>query len=432
MCFDCMSVARNVIVISFPTLKRRISKDNSIFENESFMMDINRFDAFKKSYSSTLRIKRRSIRSSSIEISHPIVSKRINQDTSSLVSKPCCAEHMSRSNSISSNNSSKCSSKQITSNMQGSEILQRIFNADCDPKDLDLRQLRKSFVELLEQHRKLQKEKNDLAKEKLELVYTINYLHDQLIDSEEDINELTRKQKEKQKEFDVANRKCKEMEDSQKQAEELLLHRDQLLTAAGLVLYADPSKCKEFEGKVSSNIPEYILSKSTHEYLSKMGEETIDCKIKQLFEQNDFLQKSVGDLTDQLNNLKLKERESYANGRDKIHGADEDVNTQKLPYTIREINDLKMKLDRQNAEIACLKAEKLRMENGLNRHKEIISDLEKNEVDQTEEKRKLKRELREARQAFEELTHSNDLLRKTTRYLTHCVIFYSVMPDFVV
>lgn len=298
--------------------------------------------------------------------------------------------------------------------MEATEILQRIFNADCDPRDLDHRQLRKSFVELLEQHRKLQAEKKEIEQERFELDYRVNLLEEDMFELEELQCELKRKLKDEQKAKDAANRRAVDANEQMEATERLLDHRNRLIEAAGLVLYADVSRAEELKDKVVSSIPECILSKDTHQGLSRLEGVSLDEKIRLVLDKSSSLEEKVSSLTDQLSQLKVSESSKLAEDgiSSRLLSAERAslANQPSLTSASRELSDLRMRSDRQNEEIECLKAERTRLEKALSRQKELVGRLEQSEENLAEERRRLKKELREATSTIDALSNANNIL----------------------
>lgn len=325
---------------------------------------------------------------------------------------------MSRSNSTASVGSSSSKVKPITSGTDAAEILQRIFNADCNPSNLDPRQLRKSFVELLEQHRKLQDDRKELEQDKLELEYRVNLLEEEMFELDEFHHELKRKLKIEQKAKDEADRRTNEAKKLLEQTNELLEHRDKLIEAAGLVLFADINRVEELKDNVTSAIPESLLTKDIHDSLDKHSKDgTLDQKLRAMISSKEQFEMQISSLTNELNELKLHMIPPSHNGNLESNDAVSigtpkhwDSQSSEKTSSSREMTELKKKVERQNEEIQCLRAERERLENALSKQKEMLSLIEESEQKRDEERKQLKRDLRDANAKITELSYGNKLL----------------------
>jgi hypothetical protein len=219
------------------------------------------------------------------------------------------------------------------------------------------------------------------------LSYEVDYLKDFIEENEELIIELKRQFKEKSRELDFQKRSYKDLKTDFERLKEILKQRDTLIEDSGLILYTDNEDKQQQQNIITTTtnkllngtnnetinnntnnksigyksvLPAALVAPETAKLLDKLGEGTIDDKLRKLLEEKKEMKEINNRLKSEIEDERMKcaglERKLISNAAKK---QDEQQSTEELheiqrQYT-KEINDLKMKLQKIDHENIVIK-----------------------------------------------------------------------------
>ncbi|CAF1012917.1 unnamed protein product [Brachionus calyciflorus] len=292
------------------------------------------------------------------------------------------------------------------------------------------KELKKKLAEMDEKFKKHAMFQTQLENDNQKLIYEVDLLKDLIEEHQELIIELRRQFKEKSKELDYQKRANKDLQTDFVRLKEILKQRDALIEESGLKLYTDyeVKKSNIFKNnninsgdnnnsvnEIKSVLPAVLLAPDTAKLLDMLGEGTIDDKLRKLFnekqeykEHNDRLLREIDDERQKSVQLEKKLISSMNKISDSQETSQELQEIQRQ-YT-REINELKMKLQRVEHENIVIKQDKQRLDTQLKYLQTSFDQLDNQERRLMKEKRDAQREFRELKTKYQDALLDNKRL----------------------
>jgi chromosome segregation ATPase len=263
---------------------------------------------------------------------------------------------------------------------------------------------------------------SSMYNEKQALRYQVDTFKDILDEHYETLNQAKRQLKEKSRDFDLQKRALNELQQEHNQLKEILASREKLIQESGMqLLIGDETNGNNSEEKLSSVLQIGLVSQETLTLLNSLGKGSIDEKLKRILnekrEQFEQIVKLKSELDEEKTRLRTLEKQiPKFNDSQNVNGS---IDSEQQKQLLKEITDLKNRLQRLEADNGSLQQENKRFDAQLKRHKQQTDDAERVEEELKQERRRLQRELRAAREELEnERTRSDVLQRENERLRT--------------
>lgn len=305
------------------------------------------------------------------------------------------------------------------------------------------RELKKKINEMEEKFKKHAIYQTQLENDNQKLIYEVDLLKDLIEEHQELIIELRRQFKEKARELDCQKRANKDLQTDFARLKDILKQRDALIEDSGLVLYTDydtttvkpsqqqgaqkkpptPGSSSKVSGdtplsEMKSVLPAVLVGPETAKLLDQMGEGTIDDKLRRLFAEKQELKelnsKIMAELEDERDKRCELEKKLIASTHKVLDSQESNQELQDIQrqYT-KEINELKMKIQKLDHENIIIKQDKQRLDTQLKYLQTNFDELENTERRLIKEKRDAQRELNESRMLVNDLQLKIEVLQKT-------------------
>jgi len=304
-----------------------------------------------------------------------------------------------------------------------SSLLQKFLNGDADLRSIEQRDLRRLLSELETKYKAAMIANSSMFNEKQALRYQVETFKDMLDDHYETLNQSKRQLKDKTRDFDLQKRALNDLQLENHQLKEILANREKLIQDSGMqIVMGDELNVNSKGEKFSSVLPMGLVSPETFSLLNSLGKGTIDEKFQRILnerrEQTEQIQKLKTELDEE--RTRFRQLEKSQSKPNENHSTNNGVNdSEQLKQMIREMTDVKNRLQRFEAENLTLQQENKRFEAQLKRQKQQIEDAEKIEEELKQERRRLQRECRVVREDLEsERTRSDVLQRENERLRT--------------
>ncbi|UJR24881.1 hypothetical protein I4U23_006249 [Adineta vaga] len=277
-------------------------------------------------------------------------------------------------------------------------LLQKFLNGDVDLRSIEQRDLRRLLSELETKYKAAMIANSSMYNEKQALRYQVDTFKDILDEHYETLNQAKRQLKEKSKDFELQKRTLSDLQQENNQLKEILASREKLIQESGMQLLTvdEPNGKHSGEVKISSVLPTGLVSQETLTLLNSLGKGSIDEKLKRILyekrEQFDQIVKLKSELEDEKDRLHTLERQ-LPKLHDSQHNANSTLDSEQQKQLLKEITDLKNRLQRVEAENGSLQQENKRYDAQLKRHKQQTDDAERIEEDLKQERRRLQREV---------------------------------------
>ncbi|CAJ1086866.1 leucine-rich repeat flightless-interacting protein 2 isoform X16 [Xyrichtys novacula] len=339
--------------------------------------------------------------------------------------------------------------------------------------EASIRDLKESLSDAEEKYRRAMVSNAQLHNEKSALMYQVDTLREEINDLEEDLWETRRHRDDFRKEFERERQAHSVLQFSYKEIKDTLTHTEELLTEVSELRVRSSSYCQEVsdlkealqwkekkmaalerqmevsdivrihrdrlrvevlrlsdllkehgvvvspelsangeaglgeaEDGVSAESAALLAQEASHDGRSN----TLELRLKKLFEERESLQDQVRLLQSQLDKKNGMERDQNPEVDGLQNGVDSLLDMQREAN--RQISDLKFKLVKSEQEVTTLEQNVIRLEGQVTRYKTASENAEKTEDELKVEKRKLQRELRAALDRVDELELSNLHLNK--------------------
>ncbi|XP_013388690.1 uncharacterized protein LOC106157556 isoform X2 [Lingula anatina] len=281
----------------------------------------------------------------------------------------------------------------------------------------DRRDLKNTLAELEEKYKKAMMTTAQLDNEKQALVYEVDLLKDKVEELEETMSEAQRECKDRTRELDMQKRDFKEVQREFAVLKVQLEQRDKLIEEHGLVLVAPEAGEPELSAAdldSKKGFSALLVSPATAQILEKLGEGSIDDKIRRLASEKEELLDQVKRLRQELeeerdrNSLSAK----YSPNKAQMNGPSDEHLEQYQREASKQVQEHKAKLQKAEADITALEGNVIRLESQVKRYKAAADNAEKAEEELKTEKRKLQRELRDAQSNMEHLQKHNQSLQR--------------------
>lgn len=326
----------------------------------------------------------------------------------------------------------------------------------------DPKELQKKIKEMDEKFKKHAMYQTQIENDNQKLIYEVELLKDIIEENDELIVELKRQFKDKSRELDFEKRSKKDLQTDFNRLKEILKQRDALIENSGLILYTDNEVKKKANSitaaamssttsttllkedtikatstslnntnslnsstannssldEIRSVLPAALVSPATAKLLDTLGEGTIDDKLKQLLSDKQELQETTNRLMSEIEKERNRstnlERRMLENASKLLDNQDlsQDLHEMQRQYT-KEINDLKMKLQKLEHENIIIKQDKQRLDTQLKYLQTNFEELEQTERKLMKEKREAQRELNESKMIISDLTLKLEVYQKT-------------------
>lgn len=328
--------------------------------------------------------------------------------------------------SINSSRSRLMSIDGTTNNAMGTTttpLLQKFLNGDLDLRSIEQRDLRRLLSELETKYKTAMIANSSMYNEKQALRYQVDTFKDMLDEHYETLNQAKRQLKEKCREYDLQKRVLTELQQEHSHLKEVLANREKLIQESGMQLLVEEDfNGNDSEQKLSSVLPTGIVSEETLSLLNSLGKGSIDEKLKRILnekrEQYEQIVKLKSELDEERTRLRSLEKQ-IPKSNDLHQNVNGSVDSDQQKHMLKEITDLKNRLQRLEADNLSLQQENKRYDAQLKRHKQQTDDAERIEEDLKQERRRLQKELRVAREELEnERTRSDVLQRENERLRT--------------
>lgn len=302
-------------------------------------------------------------------------------------------------------------------------LLQKFLNGDADLRSIEQRDLRRLLSELEAKYKAAMIANSSMYNEKQALRYQVETFKDTLDDHYETLNQAKRQLKDKSRDFDLQKRALNDLQQENQQLKEILANREKLIQESGMqILMGDEMNGNSKGEKLSSVLPMGLVSPETSSLLNSLGKGSIDEKFQRILnerrEQAELIQKLKSELDEE--RTRLRQLEKPTSKANDSHSNNNGVNdSEQLKQVLRELTDVKNRLQRFEAENLTLQQENKRFDAQLKRQKQQIDDAEKIEEELKQERRRLQRECRVVREELEsERTRSDVLQRENERLRT--------------
>ncbi|CAM2701894.1 unnamed protein product [Rotaria socialis] len=329
------------------------------------------------------------------------------------------AAPLASSSNIGSNRSRIMSMDGANNNGMGtatnSLLLQKFLNGDIDLRSIEQRDLRRLLSELESKYKSAMIANSSMYNEKQALRYQVDTFKDILDEHYETLSQAKRQLKEKCKDFDLQKRTLTELQHEHNQLKEILANREKLIQESGMqLLTGDEINRNNSEEKLSSVLPTGIVSHETLTLLNSLGKGSIDEKLKRILnekrEQFEQIVKLKSELDEEKNRLRTLEKQlpKLNDSHQSVSGATDYEQPKQL---LKEITDLKNRLQRLEADNVSLQQENKRYDAQLKRHKQQTEDAERIEEDLKQERRRLQREYRDIKSRYDDTILENQRLQ---------------------
>lgn len=304
-----------------------------------------------------------------------------------------------------------------------SSLLQKFLNGDADLRSIEQKDLRRLLSELEAKYKAAMIANSSMYNEKQALRYQVDTFKDMLDDHHETMNQAKRQLKDKSRDFDLQKRALNDLQQENNQLKEILASREKLIQESGMqILMGDEMNGNSKGEKFSSVLPMGLVSPETYSLLNSLGKGSIDEKFQRILnerrEQNEQIQKLKSELDEE--RTRLRQLEKTMSKPNDSHSTSNGVkDSEQLKQMIREMTDLKNRLQRFEAENLTLQQENKRFEAQIKRQNQQIADAEKIEEELKQDRRRLQREFRAVREELEsERTRADVLQRENERLRT--------------
>jgi len=307
------------------------------------------------------------------------------------------------------------------------------------------RELKKKIAEMEEKFKKHAIYQTQLENDNQKLIYELDLLKDLIEEHQELIIELRRQFKEKARELDCQKRTNKDLQTDFSRLKDILKQRDALIEDSGLVLYTDyesnvkqssntpsqanlkkpptskgatPNNSDTPLSEMRSVLPAVLVAPETAKLLDQLGEGTIDEKLRRVFaeklELKELNAKLNGELEDERDKRCELEKKLIAQAHKVLDSQESNQELQDIQrqYT-KEINELKMKIQKLDHENIIIKQDKQRLDTQLKYLQTNFDELENTERRLIKEKRDAQRELNESKMLVSDLQLKIEVLQKT-------------------
>ncbi|XP_077861650.1 leucine-rich repeat flightless-interacting protein 2-like isoform X3 [Saccoglossus kowalevskii] len=308
--------------------------------------------------------------------------------------------------------SSQSSLSSGTSQRDNEENIQEITSDD----------LKDALYELEDKYKKAMMTNAQLDNQKAALIYQVDTLKDVLEEQEECMQELQREAREKHRDLELCKREKMKLTYDVSVCKEMLKQRDDLIEEYGLVLVGGETTEEDvdvLDGEDPVLSPAALVTPDGAQLLEKLGDGSIDFKLKKLVEEKE-------EILEQIKKLKaeLEEEKSKNNQGDRLRNTPlspmngPDLELLELQReTGKQVNEYKMRLQKTEQDKSTLEGNIIRLESQVKRYKIAAENAEKTEDELKAEKRKLQRELKKVQERIMELELDNSRLSKRVESL---------------
>ncbi|CAF2190230.1 unnamed protein product [Rotaria magnacalcarata] len=294
-------------------------------------------------------------------------------------------------------------------------LLQKFLNGDIDLRSIEQRDLRRLLSELESKYKSAMIANSSMYNEKQALRYQVDTFKDILDEHYETLNQAKRQLKEKCKDFDLQKRTLTELQHEHNQLKEILANREKLIQESGMqLLTGDEINRNNSEEKLSSVLPTGIVSHETLTLLNSLGKGSIDEKLKRILNEKrehfEQIVKLKSELDEEKNRLRTLEKQlpKLNDSHQSVSGTTDSEQPKQL---LKEITDVKNRLQRLEADNVSLQQENKRYDAQLKRHKQQTEDAERIEEDLKQERRRLQREYRDIKSRYDDTILENQRLQ---------------------
>ncbi|XP_077861649.1 leucine-rich repeat flightless-interacting protein 2-like isoform X2 [Saccoglossus kowalevskii] len=310
--------------------------------------------------------------------------------------------------------SSQSSLSSGTSQRDNEENIQEITSDDLK---FERKSEQDALYELEDKYKKAMMTNAQLDNQKAALIYQVDTLKDVLEEQEECMQELQREAREKHRDLELCKREKMKLTYDVSVCKEMLKQRDDLIEEYGLVLVGGETTEEDvdvLDGEDPVLSPAALVTPDGAQLLEKLGDGSIDFKLKKLVEEKE-------EILEQIKKLKaeLEEEKSKNNQGDRLRNTPlspmngPDLELLELQReTGKQVNEYKMRLQKTEQDKSTLEGNIIRLESQVKRYKIAAENAEKTEDELKAEKRKLQRELRAANDQVEALETANAHLTK--------------------
>ncbi|KAJ8683264.1 hypothetical protein QAD02_019056 [Eretmocerus hayati] len=272
------------------------------------------------------------------------------------------------------------------------------------------RDLRMEIKEFEEKFRKAMIANAQLDNEKSSYAYQVDLLKDKLEELEENVAQLRRELRDKNREADQSKRLGQRLKEDLDICQAQLLERDTLIEENGLVIVEDEGSGGEETQKENGPVcrKRVLVSSEAAELLQNAGEGSLDVRLKRFASEKKELQDEIRHLRLELEEARNRMRSEKSSGS--ISGLSDSEDVQREANKL--LADYKFKLQKADQDMSTLQATVARLESQVIRYKSAAEASEKAEDELKVEKRKLQREVRESQSRVEELETANSHLQR--------------------
>lgn len=262
---------------------------------------------------------------------------------------------------------------------------------------------------------------SQLDNEKSALLYEIDLLKDDMDEKDQILYQVTRENREINEELKLLKKTVEGLQLQQQQLKNEIVQRDKLINEHGFVIaeqdpddnfIAEPITKDDSDGgsvsTVAIKFDPILISHTTISAVEKAlpGISSIDQKIHRLVESNRKLRQQMDDAEKSQYNRRQRQRDDYNST-----GSNNSINESQQRDALKQLAELKLKLQESEREKTSLEGSLGRAETQLKRYKTLAEQSEKESEQTQKQNRQLKKELRDKEQALEEFKETNNHLQ---------------------
>lgn len=264
---------------------------------------------------------------------------------------------------------------------------------------------------------------SQLDNEKSALLYEIDLLKDEMEEKDQVLYQVNRENREINEELKLLKKTVEGLQQQQQQLKNEILQRDRLINEHGFIIAEqDPNDdiipaaiktpgCDSDGGNSSTAKMKFdpiLLSYTTISTIEKAfpGTSSIDQKLHRLVESNRKLRQQIDDTEKSVYNRRQRHRDEYHST-----GSNSSNDDSLQRDAIKQLAELKLKLQESEREKTSLEGSLGRAETQLKRYKSLAEQSEKESEEMQKQNRQLKKELRDKEQALEECKETNNHLQ---------------------